>query len=398
MSRKKKEPVLQELIGSLGYLARHRSGISIFNKTIDRLKMGDKVVYLDNKIPALIQDVFNNKDYEQKDGQKPVIAAKRKTEYGWHLIINLPPGVSFHQVRNDKDFFQDAVNGWIEMEWKSGKVHMNIQLGELPSMVKYEWETSQYNKMVLPIPIGYSRTGLHVLDLTESPHLLIGGTTGFGKTSLVASIIHSVLDRAIVVIIDLKGIDFEYLQDHCFVAITNEQARIVLLALNQEFERRRDLIRKYKVRKAINCPVDIPYIVIVIDELAELDKDNFELVDRLVRLARATSMSVVAASQRTSTKVIPGDTRANFVARCCFKVPSPADSRVILGEDCNAAGDLPSIKGRCIYRFGIDTIELQAMYLSEKQAEELALNTKRQKGWEVNVKDTVNKTPRLSAR
>jgi S-DNA-T family DNA segregation ATPase FtsK/SpoIIIE len=397
--RKKKEAGLEELFGSLGYLYRHRAGIKLFGKSLDQLKLGKgKTIYLDNQIPALVQDVFQNKDYEQKDGQKPVIAAKRKTEYGWHLIINLPPGVSFNQVKNDKDFFQDACNAWVELEWKSGKVHMNIQLGELPSLVKYEWDTSQHSNMILPIPIGYSRTGLHVLDLTESPHLLIAGTTGFGKTSLVASIIHSVIHRAIVVIIDLKGIDFEYLRDHCIVAITNEEAHQILMALNIEFEKRRDLIRKYKVRKLIHVPDPSPYIVLVVDELAELDKDNFELVDRLVRLARATSISVVAASQRTSTKVISGDTRANFVARCCFKVPSAADSRVVLGEDCNAAGDLPSIKGRCIYRFGIDTMELQAMYLSEKHAEELALNTKPQRGWEVNVHKPEPKTKRLSAR
>jgi S-DNA-T family DNA segregation ATPase FtsK/SpoIIIE len=396
MSRKK-ENLFTELTQSMAYVYRHRSGINVFGKQIDQLKIGQKVLYLDNHIPGLIADVFDNLGYEQKDKQKPVIAAKRKTKTGWHLVINLPPGVSFNQVKKDKDFFQDACNGWIELEWQAGKCHMNIQMGELPAVVKYEWNPGQYSKMILPIPIGYSRTGLHVLDLTESPHLLIGGTTGFGKTSMIASIIHSVMHRAIVVIIDLKGIDFEYLRGHCLVAITNDEAKQILLALNQEFERRRDIIRKRKVRKAINCPEELPYIVLVIDELAELDKNNFGLVDRLVRLARATSMSVVAASQRTSTNVIPGDTRANFVARVCFKVPSPQDCRVIMGEDCGIAADLPSVKGRCIYRFGVDTMELQAMYLSEQRAEELALSIPEQRG-EIIVRSSEPKTKRLAPR
>lgn len=398
MPRKKEENVLTEALASARYLFRHRGPIQIMGRKIEQVKIGNKIIHLNNQVPALIQDTFDNLRYEQRDGTKPVLAVKRKTEYGWHLVWNLPPGVSFNQVRQDLNFFEDSVNAFIDLDWKHGKLHMNIQTGELPTMAKYEWEPSEHENMTMPIPIGRSRTGMHVLDLTESPHLLIGGATGFGKTSMIASIIHSIMRRAVVVIIDLKGIDFEYLRDYCLVAITNEEAHQILFALNKEFERRRDIIRKHKVRKAINCPEELPYIVLVIDELAELDENNFTLTDRLVRLARATSMSVVAASQRTSTKVIAGDTRSNFVARCCFKVPSPADSRVILGEDCGLAGELPSIKGRCIYRFGIDTLELQAMYLSEEKAEELALNTPKQGGWEVNVRDVKPKTKRLAPR
>ena len=263
MPRKQEENVFAEALQSMGYLLRHRGPIHIPDlpglkgRTIDTIKIGKKVIHLDNAIPALIQDTFYNLGYERKDGTKPVIAAKRKTDYGWHLVWNLPPGVSFSQVMKDTNYFEDAVNAWIEMDWKNGKLHMNIQVGELPTMVKYAWELSEYKNMVLPIPIGYSRTRLQVLDLAESPHLLIGGTTGFGKTSMIASIIHSVMYRAVVVIIDLKGIDFEYLRDHCLVAITNEEAYQVLTALNKEYERRRDIIRKYKVRKAINCPEDM---------------------------------------------------------------------------------------------------------------------------------------------
>jgi S-DNA-T family DNA segregation ATPase FtsK/SpoIIIE len=306
-------------------------------------------------------------------------------------------------LKNDKDYFQDAVNAWIELEWKAGKCHMNIQVGDLATQaIPYRWDINAYSDMVLPIPIGYSRTGLTVLDLPESPHLLIAGATGYGKTSMVASVIHSVMHRAIVVIIDLKGIDFEYLRGHCLVAITNEEASRVLIAMNKEFERRRDILRKYRIRKFSACPEEMPYMVLVIDELMELSKDNLALLDRLVRLARATGISVIAASQRTSTTVIPGDTRANFVARCCFKVPSAIDSRVVLGEDCNLAADLPgNVKGRCVYRFGIDTIELQSMFLHPDIADKMVLEIPQQRRWNIEPEPTPvpeAKTKRLRAR
>lgn len=320
---------------------------------------------------------------EQRDGTKPVLASKRKTDYGWHLVWNLPPGVSYNQIKNHKDFFQDACNAWIELEWLHGKCHMNIQLGELPSYINYHWEPADHSKLLLPVPIGYSRTNLITLDLPESPHFLIAGATGFGKTSMIMAIIHCLLHTAVVVVIDLKGIDFAYLENHCLVAQSNEEAYAVLTALNKEYERRKPILRKYKVRKWNDCPEPLPYIVVVIDELAELNKECFALFDRLVRLARATGISIIAASQRTSTQVISGDTRSNFVARMCFKVGTDADSRVVLGEDCSLAGQLPAVKGRAIYRYGINTIETQSMYLSPERAEELLILTKPQRRWNI---------------
>jgi S-DNA-T family DNA segregation ATPase FtsK/SpoIIIE len=401
---RKEENVFAEALQSMGYLFRHRGSIripdlpGIKGRTIDTIKIGKKVIHLDNAIPALIQDTFYNLGYERKDGTKPVIAAKRKTEHGWHLVIQLPPGISFRKVKEDINCFQDAVNAWINLEWKHGKCHMNIQVGELPDFIKYQWDYQLYSKMKLPIPIGYSRTKLIVLDLPESPHFLIGGSTGYGKTSLIMSIIQAVINRAYVIIIDLKGIDFPYLQEHCLLAQTNEEANLVLLALNAEFEKRKLILRKYRTRKWSDCPEEMPYIVTIIDELAELNKENMELLDRLVRLARATGISIIAASQRTSTSVIPGDTRSNFVARICYKVPSPADCRVIMGEDCGLAGEMAPIKGRAIYRFGIDLLEVQSMYLSPEQAEELVLLSPERK-WDIEQRQTVKpQTKRLAPR
>lgn len=386
MAKKQDENLLTEALESAGYLLRHRNGINIPHlpfmsgpKKIDQIKLGKKTFYLDNEIPALIQDTFHNLGYERKDGTKPLIVAKRKTSYGWHLVIHLPPGVSFNRIKNDIDFFQDATNSWIELEWRKGQCHMNIQAGELPEFIKYHFNPSDY-KAYLPIPIGYSRTKLVTLDLPDSPHFLIAGATGGGKTSLINAIIHSVTHKAIVIVIDRKGLDFTYLEDHLLVAVEENQAYAVLQGLNNEFESRKKLLRKYKVKKWKDCPIYIPYIVVVVDEIMELSKESFLLLDRLVRLARATGISIIAASQRTSVQVIPGDMRSNFLARICFRVGSEGDSRVVLGEDCGLAGRLPAVKGRAIYRFGLDTIEVQTMYLSDLDAEDMVLNIPKRKG------------------
>lgn len=377
---KKDNDLLSEAIASASYLFRHRNGITIPDlpgikgRKIEQIKLGKKTIYLNNEIPALIEDTFFNLGYEQKDGTKPLIVAKRKTEHGWYLVINLPPGVSFKDIKNHKHYFEDATNSWIELEKKDGKCHMEIITTELPEFVEYQFDPFDYLDMFLPIPIGYSRKKMVVLDLPDSPHLLIAGATGSGKTSLINSIIHSVIHKAIVVIIDLKAVDFTYLKRHTLVATKEEQAYAVLLALEQEFERRRALMEKYEVKKWLQLPEEPPYIVAIIDELAELDKASFRILDRLVRLARMTGMSIICASQRTSVQVIPGDTRSNFLARVCFRVGTEADSRVVLGEDCGLAGLLPATKGRCIYRFGLDTLEVQSMYLSDTKAKDMLVN------------------------
>lgn len=316
----------------------------------------------------------------------PVLMLLYSVDYGWHLIWQLPPGVSFNDIKAHKQYFQDACNSWIELEWKHGKCHMNVQAGELPEMVPYHWEPGHYESMSLPIPVGYSRVNLYVFDLVDSPHFLIGGSTGYGKTSLERVIIHSLIDRAVIVIIDFKQVDLEYLRDRIILAVTDEEALAILEALNREYERRIQLLRRYKVTKIQEYPhpEEMPFIVVIVDELAELDDRCKERIDRLARLARATGISLIVASQRTSTKVVSGDTRFNFVARICYKVPSPADFRVILGEDCGLAGDLPSTKGRCIFRFGLETVELQSMHLPIHEAMKLLLPDQRR--WDAHVK------------
>ena len=402
---KKDENLVAEAMASMSHLLRHRNGIvipdmpGIKGRKIDQIKLGKKVIYLNNEIPALIQDTFANLGYEQKDGTKPLIAAKRKTEHGWHLIIKLPPGASFKQVKEQKHYFEDATNSWIELEWKHGKVHMEIQMGELPNYVEYSFNPDDYPNMFLPIPIGYSRKQLEVLDLPDAPHMLIAGATGGGKTSAINSIIHSVLHKAIVVMIDRKGVDFTYLEDHILVATTNDEAYAVLAALTNEYEKRKAIMNRYRVKKWKDCPEYMPYIVLVIDELAELSKDCFVMFDSLVRLARMTGISIIAASQRTSVQVIPGDTRSNFLARMCFRVGSETDSRVVLGEDCGLAGQLSAVKGRAIYRFGLDTLEVQAMYLSDAKAEQRIKEIpKRKELIAVDTKARESQTKRLKPR
>ncbi|MHB1042374.1 MAG: FtsK/SpoIIIE domain-containing protein [Eubacteriales bacterium] len=351
----KEENVLAEAIQSMRYLWRHRKG---------------------QEIPAAVLDVFDNLGFVTKDQRRPVMLAKKRTAYGWHLIFRLPPGISYQSIRNRREYFQDACNAWIVFEW-DGRLHMDIQAGRLPDSVLYEWDYREYRSMALPVPIGVTQRGVEVLDLVEAPHLLVAGVTKYGKSNFLNVLINSLLPLARIAIVDLKRLEFSYLEGHCLLAETQRDALALMRRLNAEMERRIDILKKARVVKVQHYKGDMPYIVLVVDELAEIqEEETFHLLDRLVRLARAVGISVVAATQRPSVSVIKGDTRFNFPARLCYLAADEGSSRMILGEQCSLAAYLPAIPGRAIYKFGVTEKEVQTMYLPKEQAEKMLPESK----------------------
>ncbi len=225
-------------------------------------------------------------------------------------------------------------------------------------------EETKKDKFLLPIGLGKDISGNPVMtDLTKMPHLLIAGATGAGKSVCVNTIINSILlhltpDQVRLVMVDPKRIELSGYEGipHLIQNVVTDPDD-ALIALNwgvSEMERRYELLQKYKVRdiagyneKIRNMLGDddeledreLPYIVIVVDEFADLimtaGRDIEQPIARLAQMARAIGMHLILATQRPSTKVITGIIKANFPARIAFKVSSKVDSRVII--DMNGA-------------------------------------------------------------
>lgn len=381
---KKDDNLFCDILRDAKSILRHRKSVKLLGREFDCLRLLGKTYYLDNEVPAAILDTFDNLGFVTKDLRRPATVAKCKTAYGWHMIFRLPPGISCGQVADKKAYFQDATNSWITITWRKGLLHMDIQAGEIPELAPYEWGPDAYkNKMDIPVPVGVSRKGLVVADLARGPHWLIGGETGYGKSTFVRVLVHSVMPFAQVAVVDLKGLDFYYLRQHCLVVDTQEGTLQLLQRAVKEYERRKAVLQKAGVEKIqLYRGKDLPYMVIVIDEFAEIRIDQtVEAIDTLVRLARAVGIHLVAATQRPSTKnVMPGDTRSQFPMRLCFPVADGGDSRMILGEQYSQAASLPAVPGRAIYRHGIDIQEVQTLCLSKDTAE-LMLQKPRAGGW-----------------
>ena len=215
---------------------------------------------------------------------------------------------------------------------------------------------------MLTLAIGKNTTGeIATLDLAKMPHLLIAGTTGSGKSVCINTIICSILysatpDEVKFVMIDpkkvemtlykkLEGYHLLKMEDISEPIVTSvDNAILALRALEKEMDRRYDVladavvrnINEFNDQKRANDEPIMPYILLIVDELADLmmlsAKDVEAPIARLAQLARAVGIHLVIATQRPSVDVITGVIKANFSSRIAFQVASKIDSRTIIDQ------------------------------------------------------------------
>ncbi len=214
----------------------------------------------------------------------------------------------------------------------------------------------------IPLALGKDISGnIVICDLTKTPHLLIAGATGSGKTVCINSIICSMLfkfppTKLQLLLIDPKMVELILYEGipHIIDIVTDvKKAPNALLQMVKLMEDRYKLFSSRKVRniQEYNSLEDVeklPYIVIVIDELADLMMTSSNAVEghiaRLTQLARAAGIHLIIATQRPSANVITGVIKANIPSRIAFAVASQIDSRVILdisgAENLIGRGDM----------------------------------------------------------
>lgn len=96
---RKEDNPLQDVVNQIKRQWRHRSGLKLGERQINELEVFGKVIELENTIPGIVLDVFDNLNLVTRDDRKPVLVGRKRTDYGWHLVFNLPPGISFGQVK-----------------------------------------------------------------------------------------------------------------------------------------------------------------------------------------------------------------------------------------------------------------------------------------------------------
>ena len=281
---------------------------------------------------------------------------------------------------------------------------------------QFESDTFKNSEHKLPISLGADTGGHPVfVDLATMPHLLIAGTTGSGKSVGVNGMILSLLykytpDECKFIMIDPKMVEFSIYNDipHLLIPVVTEPAKAVAAlkwAVVEMEERYRNMAAigaknietfnarakshpNYSITRQVQTGFDpqtgepimedkkidikpIPYIVIVVDEMADLmqtaKKEVEGAVARLAAMARATGIHLILSTQRPSVDVITGTIKSNFPNRISYRVASGQDSRTILNE---YGAELMLGKGDMLYMAtGGNTVRIHGAFVSEKEIE-----------------------------
>lgn len=281
---------------------------------------------------------------------------------------------------------------------------------------KSVFQTEKFTKSDFTLPIVLGKTinnEVYMADLAKLPHLLIAGATGQGKSVGLNVILASLLykkhpSQLKFVLVDPKKVEFsifERISNH-FLAqnptveepIITDNSKVVntLMSLTNEMDTRYELMRvagcriiKEYNKKFVERKLDpneghrfMPYIVLVIDELADLmvhsGKEVEKPIVRLAQLARAVGIHLILATQRPSVDVITGIIKANFPARLSYKVSAKVDSRTIL--DQGGAEQLTGL-GDLLFTAGSDIVRLQSPYLDTPEVESVVDYIGNQRGY-----------------
>jgi len=245
----------------------------------------------------------------------------------------------------------------------------------------------------IPICIGKDISGnIEVIDLSKTPHLLVAGTTGSGKSVFINTLLASILykfspNQLRLILIDPKMLELSVYNDiaHLLTPVVTEpkKAIIALKWVCKEMERRYSLMNEEGTRnlEGYNQKASeaLPYIVVFIDEMADLmmtaGKEVEHYVQRLAQMARACGIHLVMATQRPSVDIITGSIKANFPSRVSFQVASKYDSRTVLGEI--GAEQLLGNGDMLMTKNGANLIRYQSAFISDNEVNKLINEIKR---------------------
>lgn len=300
------------------------------------------------------------------------------------LSNNLALALAAHPIRIEAPIPGKSLVG-IEVP---NKVRATVVLRNLITENTYQQDPAH-----LLIALGKDVSGTPVYtDLAEMPHMLVAGATGTGKTIFLNSLILSLLYKSTpenlrMIMVDPKRVEFQNYNDipHLLCPVIYDASKTInaLQWLAKEMERRFEVfsevssrnIKSYNSNKTIIAEgKTLPYIVLIIDELADLmaakGKELEAGIVRLAQMARATGIHLVLATQRPSVEVITGLIKANISSRISFQVTSQVDSRTVIdtsgAEKLLGMGDMLFLSSK-----SSKLTRVQGPYVSEKEVKKV---------------------------
>ncbi len=320
------------------------------------------------------------------------------------------PGVKYSKITNLADDLCLALRAEsVRIDRIPGKNTVGIEVPNLDCQniyVREILESTAFQQSASRLTLGLGRLingNTYVTDLTRMPHLLIAGSTGSGKSVALNCMVCSILYKSSpqevrFIMIDPKRLELGVYADipHLLTPIVTDpkQASNALNWAVSEMEQRYKRLAQWGVRNVdqynelvakgtedLEDEEPLPYIILVVDELADLmmttGKEVESAVTRLAQMARAIGIHLILATQRPSVDVLTGLIKANFPSRISFRVSSKIDSRTIL--DCNGAEQLLGHGDMLFLPPGTSRlVRIHGAYISEKEIHQITSFLKEQ--------------------
>lgn len=273
-----------------------------------------------------------------------------ENEFYFDIYIRFDMDITYNKIKarlKDLKIFLDAP---IDLSNEAGLVVLKVKKDRQTVLSPFAYYNRITKKDIpetagktLPLAIGQGENGQQIFfDLVKAPHLLVAGSTGSGKSVFIHNCIISLLcsAKSEIILVDVKKVEFSMYEglsclktDICY---DTKSTLKMLKNLVYEMEKRYDAFTSAHCRTISEYRekgYTMPYITLIIDELADLmmqDKRIEPLLVRLAQLGRASGIHLILATQRPDSTVLSGLIRANVPSRVCFAVQKATDSRIVL--------------------------------------------------------------------
>lgn len=222
-----------------------------------------------------ITEVIDSVHLQNKEGLRPILMKEHPTETGIDYVFALPPGIIRADFEKYRAHFESFTNSIVEIESKGRKLIISTHKTEYKDELKFIFELTEHTKLFAPCPIGKTPDGKTItVDLASLPHMMVGGQTGYGKTSfLLGAMVALLLCGVGVSVIDRKGVDFPRFRPWINLALEDDETEEILQKHIVEMKRRMKLIasagcQNYAEYRELHN--DLPYLVLFVDELTQI--------------------------------------------------------------------------------------------------------------------------------
>lgn len=339
---------------------------------------------------------FRSIDFCNKDKTYPALLMKQKTEYGNDYTFSLPAGMNIEHWKKIQLSLEQYLNSRIRLEYKDNSIKVYSSEVKLNDLYPFKLIKSTH-----PCDIIIGFTGVGIKSIRLNKHMLICGSSGFGKSTLERAIITNLIlnnnpENMVINLCDFSIRELAIFKKSNmvkFFATNAEELKEMLKTLKEESDGRFKLFEKNSVLdiEGYNAKSEkkLKYIVNFMDEISQLDhkKQAFilEELQRRMAIDRACGIFYCICTQRPSVDILPGSIRANIDIRVCFRTVDEGNSKIILDQ---SGAEQLTLPGRGLLRYnGGDLEEFHAMLLPENEAINLVKHTFREVEFVITDRD-----------